>query len=428
MKKTLLITMFLLTVILFCGCNKPLEPSDITFADPYVTHHGTVRLKTQYPEYSPKVSTIRFFIVNESVDDKTYGSQYLLERKDGDTWYKIPFKNTAWNDLAYHLGANGTTSDTVHLSMFDYRFTEGHYRVVKQIEQDYYTAEFDMTADGISDENPYGYEPLEKLPKDYIPEENAVFDSPGNTDERRLQNADIMSRFLYSISNRASDQLRVVRTTVEGDYVIYDIIYEYIFGTPRITLKYDTTRDSYGAKTIETSYYRFITEDKGILYLSNHPTYIHETYESGYPSGAYEFAYYDHNADEAAVYKSLIDYFNTYNKNYITHVGNIYALWSPNGKNIVNHKDSLEYSYDYHPETGGYYGSVMQVENRDGKAIRIIRTIWQNDDEVMLVCETNDKDKLYYEIFNLKNREVTEHGSAVYGEHYVITGEIVKVK
>jgi len=403
MKKHILSMILLLAVILFCGCQKPLLPSDATIHD-----GNEVTLKTQYTAYSPDIDKIRFLIINNTDNELHFGTPYSLERLVNEAWYSVPFKpDTAWNDIGCMLTGNAKTSDIVVMSIFNHRFTEGRYRIVKEINGKNYTAEFDISKDGISESVPYGYESIYKLPKNYEPDESVVLFTPALTEERAALNDSLLERFLYSVSSGVSDQLRFVGCTVEGDYVIYDLIYEFIYGVPRITYIHDSTRDAWGSDEITKNYYRFIVVNDGSPYLSNYPEYNDSLSE--YPHDyTDDQCYIDLFSHDSNAEKQFIEYFEQYSKNYTSNRSEVYVSWSPNGQNYIGYTDTNEFMYTYHPESGGYISSVEQFE---GKYMKAVEAVWIDDDTVMFRCEVKnpnlDGKAEYYVCFDLEKGEIT---------------------
>ncbi len=394
--KLALFILLISTALMLASCDKPLTPSNAEIAA-----DGAVTLKTQFDKYSPDIEKISFFIINNTSDELSYGSPYSLETEVDGEWCKIPYKpNTAWNDLGYLLMANAKNTDALSFGIFDFKPTVGKYRIVKEFNGKSYTAEFELTYDGISPDAPHGFEPLENLPKDYTPEENAILHTNGMTDELREKNSAILERFIDSISSRMSDTLRIVTTTVEGDYIIHDIICEYIYGTPRYTYRVDYTRDAWGASEITTDYYRFILADDGRLHLSEYssPKYAPdvEPISDNY-CPLREIRITDSMVNNLDI---ALDYFEQYEKNYTSNRKTVRVMWSPQGKNYVGYTDGAEFDYSYHPESGGYIGSVESLPNKDDK---IVDAKWLDDVRIEFSC--NDVSRPKTVVFDIEKRE-----------------------
>ena len=160
MKKLYLFLMFTL-LLLLGGCSR-LTPSP----------HGEipadelVKITTQYPVYAKDVKTISFMVENLSDDELFYGVDWRLEKHTANGWMTIPFvENAAFDLTGIQLAPGRMKSEILYLKMFDYSLTDGTYRIVKEINDQYYAGEFSVGDSPITDENPHGFVPLEKLPK-----------------------------------------------------------------------------------------------------------------------------------------------------------------------------------------------------------------------------------------------------------------------
>lgn len=387
-------------VLLFTSCHAALTPSD--FASELKTPGLTLR--AQYEVYAKDIEKITFLLHNSTSDELCYGEQWRLERKENDGWYVVPYKkDAAWIDLAYLLSPGGTNACTLSLSQFDHRLKNGVYRAIKAVDADHVAAEFTVGPSPVSASSPYGCKPLEKLPADYgreeaVAEGAAVYSNGGN------ENGGAAWRFFSSVGAGASDMLRSVRFTVEGDPVITDIIYEYVEGIPRITLRTDDTRDAFAHGAIATAYYSFFVTDGEHFYLSNH-TSVGEDAVQLYFGGDPEY--------ESRAVDTIAPRMVNYGKSSIA----TYRLWSPDGESSVAlTSEPLGFGFAY-----AGHGETRTVADKSGICTKIKEVVWTDGHTVLLVCDTTEDGLSYYEWFDLSKAEVVSYTVSRYG--YKVDGD-----
>ena len=138
---------------------------------------------TEWAEYDPSADTIWCVLSYEGEGDPLeFGSEYRLEVRTDSGWEQVPFaEGTGWDDILYTLPAGESWAFPCVLSLFGCDFTEGTYRVVKEVAvlpsggvHPALEAEFTL-AEGarISAETPYGFWPLEDVPEEAHPSELA---------------------------------------------------------------------------------------------------------------------------------------------------------------------------------------------------------------------------------------------------------------
>ena len=147
----------------------------------------------------------------------------------------MPFaEGTGWDDILYTLPAGESWAFPCVLSLFGCDFTEGTYRVVKEVavlpgETEFtlpVEAEFTL-AEGarISAETPYGFWPLEDVPEEAHPSELAEGGAVVFT-EAGTENLDLAAEFLDKVSLGIPCQLRTVQDYYESWPMLIDVIYE----------------------------------------------------------------------------------------------------------------------------------------------------------------------------------------------------------
>ena len=137
-----------------------LVESDIVFDE-----NQEIVLSTEYQTYNKDIMQFTYFIENMTENEFTFGKEYSLEVKLDDTWYQIPYKaDAAWIAIGYILPPRASSTDTIDLSIFDYQFTDGEYRIVKSIGNKYYYTTFILGQSNISQDTPFGYVDIGDVP------------------------------------------------------------------------------------------------------------------------------------------------------------------------------------------------------------------------------------------------------------------------
>ena len=250
--KKFTVLLALLLGLLLVSCGAPMTPSAVT---PAAEENG-ITLKTQFPVYAPDVPFIQFSIINNSGEMAEFGTEWSVERLEGDAWYSVPFKpNTAWTQPLYMLLDGGTASDTAHLSMLDHKFKDGTYRIVKEINDTFYTAEFAIGDSPVGGDSPYGYLPFDRLNKDYTvqdAEDDGVI---------------MLSRFFLEKSFGMGSELRYCTIREDGSLLLTSLTVEEHCSSDRI--RYETTA---GVKR----YFAYVITDGENIALSAYPTWMEE--------------------------------------------------------------------------------------------------------------------------------------------------------
>lgn len=109
--------------------TKPLKSS------PYknIYNTGDVYLTTDKATYD-KGEQIPIYIHNESEQEFVYGSKYSFEVFKDNKWYVVPYRNgeLTFLDIGIILKAQSTNKESLDTGHFKYK--EGHYRYVKEIQ------------------------------------------------------------------------------------------------------------------------------------------------------------------------------------------------------------------------------------------------------------------------------------------------------
>lgn len=369
-------------------------------------------VSTEYPTYDKDIGQITYYIENMTDKEFTFGMEYSLEVKVNDTWYQIPYKEgAAWNAIGYILSPRATTSETIHLSIFDYRFNEGEYRFVKPIANKYYYTTFTLGNSGISKDTPYGFIDLSDLPKNYSIEDAkkdgvVIFSLDGD------YNLDKIENFLNKIKLKTNTMLRIMEFTEEGDPLLKDIIYENIYDG-RYLLREDSTRDNFASPNneVKDSYYSYVITDNANIYLSNCVSF--DVYkENKYLDTPFMILSKTKLTDGDAI-NTISEIERNHMEHNITRYkkfnieGDCYALVSEK-----NAKD--EYSEFGYASLGR--GAIERLLDPQGIVTDIYGIEWINNKQFVLLCKTTQAAE-YYALFDISNKKIT---SETYGNGFSI--------
>ncbi|OJF93120.1 immunoglobulin-like domain-containing protein [Alkalibacterium sp. 20] len=123
------------------GCSSnDAEPS------PYeeVNTLENVKIGLEKDEYDPEGDTFILNTVNESEDDISYGIAFTLEKEEDNTWFMVePDEEMAFILIAHILGPGEEAQEELNMEYYEPLDT-GKYRVVREIESEVLTAEFDV--------------------------------------------------------------------------------------------------------------------------------------------------------------------------------------------------------------------------------------------------------------------------------------------
>ncbi|MGI5900639.1 MAG: immunoglobulin-like domain-containing protein [Christensenellales bacterium] len=134
----------IIAAALLTGCiasGKNLEPSQ--YFDGDFDSSGLIRLTTDQSSYPKGTNTISYTVTNSSNREVYYGVSYSVEMKLRGAWHQLPFKDsTAWIAIAYKLESGESQSYQADLSLLRFSLSQGEYRLVKQVGEKLYSAEF----------------------------------------------------------------------------------------------------------------------------------------------------------------------------------------------------------------------------------------------------------------------------------------------
>lgn len=387
--KRLWICLLALLVLAGCGGN----PTDVgvTLVVPQSAGSYSLNMETEWMEYDPSVDSIWCILSYEGEGEPLeFGAEYRLEVQTDSGWEKVPWKNEAWEDILYTLPAGESWAFPCVLSLFDYDFTEGTYRVVKDLEvlpgeaePLPCWAEFTLRKGAaVSAEAPYGFGPMEEVPEYGDPAELAASDAVVFT-EAGTENADAAETFLDKVSLGIPCQLRTLQSYYESWPMLIDVIYENGSFLWRMRTGGEITEKRFS----------YIVTDGADVYLSNGADWTAtEAYDSDraflVPSGS--------GSGLLSVAQELMGGQTTGNTAW-------YRVWTQDGgKSAFLTQTPTEFGVE-----GSDSGSLYDLGDWYDSAPSITGLAWQADGTLRLTCETAEGGTVCYD-FDPESGYLTE--------------------
>ena len=219
----------LLALLVLAGCGEQETDAGEPPAEQETSSGSfSLELDTEWDVYDPSAEEIWCILSYEGEGDPLeFGAEYRLEVQTDSGWEQVPFvEGTGWDSVLYTLHVGESWAFPCVLSLFDYSFTDGTYRVVKEIGDQTLTAEFTLTEGAaISAETPYGFGPMEDLPEDWDTAEATASGAVVFT-EAGMENSDAAATFLEKVSLGIPSQLRTLQNYYESWPMLIDVIYE----------------------------------------------------------------------------------------------------------------------------------------------------------------------------------------------------------
>ena len=219
----------LLALLVLAGCGEQETDAGEPPAEQETSSGSfSLELDTEWDVYDPSAEEIWCILSYEGEGDPLeFGAEYRLEVQTDSGWEQVPFvEGTGWDSVLYTLHVGESWAFPCVLSLFDYSFTDGTYRVVKEIGDQPLTAEFTLTEGAaIFAETPYGFGPMEDLPEDWDTAEAAASGAVVFT-EAGVENADAAETFLQKVSLGIPSQLRTLQNYYESWPMLIDVIYD----------------------------------------------------------------------------------------------------------------------------------------------------------------------------------------------------------
>ena len=219
----------LLALLALAGCGEQETGAGEPPAEQEPTSGSfSLGLGTEREAYDPSVEEIWCILSYEGEGEPLeFGAEYRLEVQTDSGWEQVPFAEGAgWDAVLYTLPAGESWAFPCVLSLFDYGFTEGTYRVVKEIGGLPCEAVFTLeTGAAVSAETPYGFGPMDDVPEYGDPAELAASGAVVFT-EAGTENGGAAETFLEKVSLGIPCQLRTLQSYYESWPMLIDVIYE----------------------------------------------------------------------------------------------------------------------------------------------------------------------------------------------------------
>lgn len=144
MKKKLIYFGFVLFSLFFLvGCTKNNLGEESEFGEE-VNNLEDVSIELIDDTYKSEGDTFELKVINHSEEEVSYGVEYALEYCDGDTWYEVePNEEPAFILILHMLKAGEEDIEELNLEFYE-PLEAGHYRIIRQINNEPLAAEFDV--------------------------------------------------------------------------------------------------------------------------------------------------------------------------------------------------------------------------------------------------------------------------------------------
>ena len=387
------------TTVMWCGIE--LQPSKYNEAD--FDKSGAVTFQTEHNMYAEDIEEITYIFKNQTAKKLKYSYDTELEAFINGKWYEIPRRNDR-DDAAISLNFNkkiaGVFRWSVAATDWDIReidLPKGKYRLIKQVSDsndsygEYgsfgkrkYYAEFEIGKSVYTKYSPYGYEKLQKLPKEYkkttaIRNNDVVLIEGGET-----ENTDNIEKFIENVDLGIPAFLRITRYLKNGDVIITEV--EYTKG--KYIYRYDSTRAQKNIGVIKKEYPYIITDGNNV-YLSN---WANWEYKQKYQGEAGQYLFSKSNGEYA-----------------------VYAV--EEAKNIMEKHSQSDTIYNVKIRDEEYYFSeqkaieqVLKSEKRKEHInTEVVGIMWHDNGEFLIKVVLEDRKEGYIVLYKLYDDKIVEY-------------------
>ena len=356
---------------------------------------GAVVFQTEHSVYAEDIEEITYIFRNQTAKELKYSYDTEIEVFIKGKWYEIPCRHDR-DDAGISLNFNKKRAGIFRWSVsapdWDIRerdLPKGKYRLIKQVSDSdnsygeygffgkrIYYAEFEIGKSIYTKYSPYGYEKLQKLPKEYtkkiaIKNDDVVLIEGGNT-----ENTENIDKFIENVDLGIPAFLRITRYLKNGDILITEV--EYIKG--KYIYRCDSTRTQKNIGIIKKEYPYMITDGNNV-YLSNWSNW---EYKQKYQGEAGEHLFSKSNGEYA-----------------VCAVENV--------KNIMEECSQGSTVYRVKIKDQEYYFSeqkaieqFLKLEKRKGHInTKVISIIWHDNGEFLIKAVSDDKKEGYTTVYKL---------------------------
>ena len=331
-----------------------------------------VELFLEHPVYDPSLTRYTYFIRNDGAETVEFGADYALQRREGDAWKDLTFReNAAFTAIGYVLEPGGTMALTCGFDLFEEPPEAGTYRLVKPVGGQTLYAEFELGDSPYTAVAPYGFAPLEGLPEVYDADTAAESDVVYTNDG--VKNGAAVETFLHKVRLGVPCQLRTVQDYGENTPMLIDVIYE---------SGHFLWRMRQGDDVVEVRF-SYIVTDGTDLYLSNGADW--ETAER-YAGKELAWLVPMETAGPAE-----IEAVERMTEDRLAANTARYRVWSADGVWDAFLTDvPTELGVGWQKPGEGSGGQIYDLNPWDGLETAIWGLDWQDDGKLLLVCETVD--------------------------------------
>ena len=329
-------------------------------------------LEMEHPVYDLSLTRYTYFVRNATEETVEFGEDYALQRREGDAWKDLTFReNAAFNAIGYALEPGGTMALTCGFDLFKEMPETGTYRLVKTVGGQTLYEEFELGDSPYTAAAPYGFKPLADLPETYgadtAAEDDVVYTSDG------VKNGAAVETFLHKVSLGVPCQLRTVQDYGEGAVMVIDIICENSHFLWRMR------QGDYVAE----ERFSYIVTDGTDLYLSNGADW-----ETAERYAGKELAWL---VPMETAGPELVSAVEKMTEDRLAANSARYRVWSADGQwDAFLTENPTEFFVSEHSSGGGGRGSMYDLNQWDGLETAIWGLEWQEDGKLLLVCEIVD--------------------------------------
>ena len=374
MKKLIAILLIFL-MLTACGAQKAPAPAEEPAPPAEPVQEETapeVELFLEHPVYDPSLTRYTYFIRNDGAETVEFGADYALQRREGDAWKDLTFReNAAFTAIGYVLEPGGTMALTCGFDLFEEPPEAGTYRLVKPVGGQTLYAEFELGDSPYTAAAPYGFAPLEGLPEVYDADTAAESDVVYTNDG--VKNGAAVETFLHKVRLGVPCQLRTVQDYGENTPMLIDVIYE---------SGHFLWRMRQGDDVVEVRF-SYIVTDGTDLYLSNGADW-----ETAERYAGKELAWL---VPMETAGPELVSAVEKMTEERLAANTARYRVWSADGQwDAFLTENPTEFFASYHDKRGGGRGAMYDLNHWDGLETAIWGLEWQEDGKLLLVCETAD--------------------------------------
>lgn len=377
--KKLLPMLLAFAMLTACGARQepaPAEenvpPAEIVQEDAPSKPGAGLFLELEHPVYDLSLTRYTYFIRNNDTEAAEFGADYALQRQEGDVWEDLTWvENAGFTAIGYELQPGQTMALTCGFDLYKEEPETGTYRLVKNVGGQTLFAEFELGDSPYTADTPYGFAPLEALPEVYDADTAAEADVVYTNDG--VQNGEAVEEFLYKVRLNIPCQLRTVQDYGENTAMLIDAIYENGHFLWRMRQGDDVAEERFS----------YIVTDGTDLYLSNGADW-----ETAERYAGKELAWL---VPMGTAGPELVSAVEKMTEERLAANTARYRVWSADG-----HWDAFltevptEFAVNFRVDSGGGRGSMYDLNHWDGLETAIWGLEWQEDGNLLLVCETAD--------------------------------------